>query len=251
MNRRAFAAGLGGSPARTSPSLRRIADQDMRLRLSASRLRSMLSLDAPDRFEITGGRAFYRPVGTVSLGEAVDMVCSAIAYARAKAASTLLANITALSGFAPPNTGERYILIEKWAAAAGTRVRLAVVASADMIHPHKLGATVAGTRGLLANIFVSEAEALAWLDSSMIQDVAMTRRLDGPGWFALSGRATVWITRSHGVACDACGRTIPANWSQYEVAMKNGGEIRLDRTCLQRQMQELDASPEVPPLMSQ
>jgi len=92
---------------------------------------------------------------------------------------------------------------------------------------------------------------LAWLDSGKSQNGAMTRRLDGPGWFAVSGRATVWITRSHGVACDACGRTIPANWSQYEVAMKNGGEIRLDRTCLQRQMQELDASPEVPPLMSQ
>jgi hypothetical protein len=103
-------------------------------------------------------------VGTVSLEEAVDMVSAAIGYAREKGASELLANISALTGFAPPETSERYFLIEKWAAAAGGRVRLVVVARAEVIDPHKFGVTVAANRGLIGNIFVTEAEALAWLD---------------------------------------------------------------------------------------
>jgi len=205
----------------------------------------VLSLGAPDHFEIIEGRAFYRPVGTVLLGEAVDMVSNAIVYARMKGASTLLVNVSALSGLALPNMIERYFLIEKWAAAASRRVRVGVVAPAEMIHPKKFGVAVAANRGLVADIFVSEAEAQVWLDSSSGsgQDAAMAGHHDRPGWHALlfaEGLAALWITRSHGAACDACGRTIPVDWPQYELVMKSGREIRFDRTCLQRHMQELD-----------
>ena len=200
-------------------------------------------MGAADHFEITEGRAFYRPVGTVSLRETVDMVADAIVCARKKAASTLLVNVSALSGFAPPNIVERYVLVEKWAAAASGRVQLAVVAPAEMIHPKKFGVVVAASRGLVADIFVSEAEARAWLDrgSGGGQDATMAGGHDRSGWHALlspEGVVTVWITRSHGEACDACGRTIPVEQSQYALVMKNGHEIRLDRTCLQRQIQQ-------------
>ena len=121
-------------------------------------------MDAPDGFEMTGRRAFYRPVGTVSLGEAVDMVAGAIAYAREKGACEVLANVSALAGFAAPTTLQRYHLVRKWVATAGGSVRLAVVACAEMIDPSKFGVTVAVNRGLTADIFVTEAEALAWLD---------------------------------------------------------------------------------------
>jgi|SRR5215475_11272469 len=121
-------------------------------------------MDAPDRFEMRGRRAFYRPVGTVSLGEAEDMVSLAIAHACAQGASELLANLSAMVGFGPPTTVERYRLVTKWVATAGGRLRLAVVARAEMIDPHKFGVTVATNRGLMAEIFTTEAEALAWLD---------------------------------------------------------------------------------------
>jgi hypothetical protein len=121
-------------------------------------------MDVPDRFEITGSRAFYRPVGAVSLAKAVDLVSTALAYTREQGASELLANITGLSGFASPSLADRYLLVEKWAAKAAGKVRLAVVAQAEMIDPQKFGVTAAANRGFVTNIFTTEAEALAWLD---------------------------------------------------------------------------------------
>ena len=121
-------------------------------------------MDAPDHFEITGKRACYRPGGTVSLDEAVDLVSTAIAYTRERGAEELLANISGLIGFAPPSVGNRYFLIGKWAATAGGTVRVAVVARAEIIHPQKFGVAAAVSLGLAGNIFETEAEALAWLD---------------------------------------------------------------------------------------
>ena len=114
--------------------------------------------------DVTESRASYRPIGTVSLATAVDMVSEAIVYARGNA-SRLMVNVSALRGFAPPTIDERYGLAERWAAAANGRLRLAVVATAKMIHPQKVGITFAATHGLVSGVFVSEAEAIAWLDS--------------------------------------------------------------------------------------
>jgi hypothetical protein len=49
----------------------------------------------------------------------------------------------------------------------------------------------------------------------------------------------IWITLSQGAACDACGKTIPVRDSQYEVVMQNGREVRLDRDCFRRRIDEL------------
>jgi hypothetical protein len=38
-----------------------------------------------------------------------------------------------------------------------------MVARAEMIHPQKFGVLVATNRGLVSNIFTTEAEARAWL----------------------------------------------------------------------------------------
>ena len=123
-------------------------------------------MDAPDRFEMTGHRAFYRPVGTVSLRDVVDMVSLAIAHACAKGASEMLVNLSAVAGFAPPTTIERYRFVTKWVATAGGRLQLAVVVRPKMIDRHKFGVTVATNRGLMADVFTTEAEALAWLDGT-------------------------------------------------------------------------------------
>jgi hypothetical protein len=48
----------------------------------------------------------------------------------------------------------------------------------------------------------------------------------------------VWITRGQGAICDGCGKTIPHDEAQYEV-ITNGREMRLDRECFRRRMEEL------------
>lgn len=126
-------------------------------------------MNTPDTFELVGGRGFYRPVGSVTLKEAIDLVSAAIAYAREQEISDLLVNISALTGFAPPSLAERYFLVEQWAFAAGGKVRLAMVARTELIDPEKIGVLIALNRGLATNIFVTEDEALDWLDHASDQ----------------------------------------------------------------------------------
>jgi len=54
----------------------------------------------------------------------------------------------------------------------------------------------------------------------------------------LAPSVMIWITRSHGEACDACGQTIPVDQTQFEI-VTNGREMRLDRDCFRRRMDEL------------
>ncbi len=93
------------------------------------------------------------------------MVTAAIAYARAQGVRELMTNATSLTGFESPSIAQRFIFVEKWASAAGGVVRLAMVVRPEMIDPEKFGVTVGANRGLIGDVFVSEAEAVAWLDS--------------------------------------------------------------------------------------
>jgi hypothetical protein len=111
------------------------------------------------------GRAFYRPTGTVSFDAAVELVAGAIAAARGLQVAELLVDITALFGFASPNTFQRFLAVVNWADTAEGRLRLAMVAHADLIDPEKFGVTVGLNRNLVNNIFPLESEALAWLDA--------------------------------------------------------------------------------------
>lgn len=129
-------------------------------------------MDTPDNFELVAGRGVYRPVGSVTLKETIDLVSAAIAYSREQGIDNLMVNITALTGFAPPSLAERYFLIEQWAAVAGGKVRLAMVARAELIDPDKIGVLAAANRGLVGNIFVTENEALNWLDNTYSQNVS-------------------------------------------------------------------------------
>src|SRR5215510_3574864 len=99
-------------------------------------------MDQLTTFEMTGTRAFFRPVGCVSLEHAVNMVTQAIRLANAREAHDLLVNVHALSGFDSPSLSERFSMASEWAAAANSRLRLAMVAPAQLIDPHKFGVTV-------------------------------------------------------------------------------------------------------------
>ncbi len=118
-----------------------------------------------EAFEVRGDYALFRPTGQCTLKQAVDWVTSAIAFAREQRIRKLLAVTSDLSGFQPPSVGERYFFIQEWAQAARGFVRVAIVARPEMIDREKFGVTVAANVGLISDIFVSEQEALAWLQS--------------------------------------------------------------------------------------
>jgi hypothetical protein len=103
----------------------------------------------------------------MSLNETVDKVDAALAFARQLNLRKILVNVTAVHGFDPPTSSERYRFCQKWANTAGAALHLAMVARSEMIDPDKFGVTVFRNRGAVGDVFVSEAEAAAWLDSGM------------------------------------------------------------------------------------
>ena len=122
-------------------------------------------MDELDGLVLEAGCALYRPVGSCSFTKAVALVRAAIAAARAKQAKNLLVDTTALTGFPSPDVFLRFLAAVEWAKEARGSLRLAMVARAEMIDPEKFGVTVAANRGLVSNIFTTEAEARAWLDA--------------------------------------------------------------------------------------
>ena len=122
-------------------------------------------MNEPAGFMMEGDRAVYRPAGIVQFDDVVAWVRAAIALACAKDAEDLLVDTTALAGFASPDVFQRFLAATEWAEQKVGRLRLAMIAQAEMIDPHKFGVTVAANRGLVSNIFTTEAEARAWLDA--------------------------------------------------------------------------------------
>jgi hypothetical protein len=120
-------------------------------------------MSKPEHFEILKERAVFRPTGQVSIGQAVDLVSTAIGFARSLNIPTLLVDITKLTGFEPPDLALRYFIIHEWARAAGRSVRVAVVARPEMIDHQKFGTTVADNVGFFADAFTTEEDALIWL----------------------------------------------------------------------------------------
>ena len=120
---------------------------------------------SPDHFEVVDGRGYFRPIGSMSLEAAAELVTVALAHARAHGIKELLVNATGLTGFPPPSLSERYFIVENWARVARGAVRVAMVLRPEYIDPHKFGVTVAFNRRLVADVFEVEGPALAWLGS--------------------------------------------------------------------------------------
>jgi len=120
-------------------------------------------MDKPVGFELIDGYARFAPVQETSLHDAINLVSSAITYAREQAIKKLFVDVTGLTGFSPPTTLERFTLAGEFARAAQSAVKVVLLAKPEMIDPNRFGRTVAANRGLDTNIFSTEAEALAWL----------------------------------------------------------------------------------------
>ncbi len=123
-------------------------------------------MSAPEHFEIMENHAVFRPIGQVSLQQAVEMVTAAIGFARARDIRKLLVITSDLTGFEPPTITTRYYFVKEWAEASRGAVRVALVAQPEMIDPRKFGVTVAANSGLIGDVFASEEEALAWLQNA-------------------------------------------------------------------------------------
>jgi hypothetical protein len=109
------------------------------------------------------GYACYRPVGKVSLQEALHLMTKAIAYAREKNVKRLLVNCTLLTGWDLPSTWDRFNMAEQFAQEARASLIAVMVTTDERIDPRRFGVTVARNRGLFSNVFTTEAEAIAWL----------------------------------------------------------------------------------------
>jgi hypothetical protein len=120
-------------------------------------------LDETTQFDMRGDIAIFRPVGHVSLEQAIDLVKGAIASARTLGVTKLLVVATHLEGFESPGVGARHYMSREWAGASAGMIRIAFVPKAEMIDPEKFGVMVARNFGASADVFRSEAVALAWL----------------------------------------------------------------------------------------
>lgn len=120
---------------------------------------------SPDHFEVVEGRGYFRPVGSMSLEAAAELVTVALAYARAQGIKELLVNATGVTGFPSPTLSERYFIVDNWARVVRGAVRVAMVLRPEYIDPQKFGVTVAFNRRFIADVFELEEPALAWLGS--------------------------------------------------------------------------------------
>jgi len=119
--------------------------------------------DDLDNFVMEEGSGVYRPAGSVSFEQAVCLVRAAISAARTNQVRSLLVDTRALTGFASPDTFERFLAAVEWAKEAQSGMYLAMVARAEMIDPQKFGVLVALNRGMISNIFTTEVDARSWL----------------------------------------------------------------------------------------
>lgn len=120
-------------------------------------------LPPPEHFQFAAGYACYRPVGQVSLDQTAELISAAILFARHRQVSRLLIDATQLTGVSAPTTAERFSIAQQFARDALGAVKVAVVVKPELIDPGKFGVMVARNRGLAADTFTSEAEALDWL----------------------------------------------------------------------------------------
>jgi hypothetical protein len=118
-----------------------------------------------NNFEIIGKRAFFRPGCRCSFEQAVDLVADAMRQARELGAQSILINTLGISGLAPPSIFARHALAVKWAENAGPNLHVALVARPELIDPQKIGVIMAQNRGVSGDVFSTEAQALAWLDT--------------------------------------------------------------------------------------
>ena len=127
------------------------------------------SANVTGKIVVTGDCAYYRPAGKVTLEQGAELVDQAIAFARDRRIPKLLINCTELVGFPSPTLPQRYFMVRGWAKTAQGLVQVVMVIRPEMIDPEKFGMTVARNAGMMADVYTTELEALAWLQNGREQ----------------------------------------------------------------------------------
>lgn len=122
------------------------------------------AMNLPEHLEVLADRAEFRPVGELSFPQMISRIKAAIEFAHAHQLRRLLVDVTGITGLKPPNVIERYEMIQECSAAAGGRVKVALVADPAFIDHKLFGVMVASNSGLIGNVFVNEADAVDWLN---------------------------------------------------------------------------------------
>ncbi len=120
-------------------------------------------MDMPADLQIADGYAVFRPIRELTVASAMVVVSEVIQYCCEHGIKRLLIDGTQVTGLQPPTTTQRYEVNTTWARVSAGAVKLAFVLRPELIDPQKFGMTVARNRGMQADVFVSESEALAWL----------------------------------------------------------------------------------------
>ncbi len=113
--------------------------------------------------DLFDGIGRFAPSGEYSLVDAVDLVSNAIAHCRDRGVDRLLVDVTGITGIPIPTLVERFLMVEDWAHESSGKVIVAMVTTAEYIHPQKFGVRVAERFGLVCDVYTSTPDALSWL----------------------------------------------------------------------------------------
>jgi hypothetical protein len=118
----------------------------------------------PEYFERVGQRAFYRPQGAANFTTALEICMAAIRYARDEKLADMLINVLGITGIEAVTPFMRYELATQMAQNAGA-LRIALVVPEALMDPRKFAMLIVQNRGVNADAFTREADALKWLDA--------------------------------------------------------------------------------------
>lgn len=121
-------------------------------------------LTPPPFVERVGARAFYRPAITAGFHDALRLCVAAVQWAREQGCTDMLVNVQGISGMESITAFMKYEVAVSWAQAAGS-MRVALVVPESLMDPQKFALLMAHNRGVNGDAFVTEAEALRWLDA--------------------------------------------------------------------------------------
>jgi hypothetical protein len=95
---------------------------------------------------------------------ALELCMAAIRHARDENLSDIVVNIHGISGIDTVTTFMRYELAVQLAQNAGN-LRVALVVPETLMDPQKFAMLMAQNRGVNADVFTRETDALEWLDA--------------------------------------------------------------------------------------
>ena len=121
------------------------------------------TLPIRENIDVLPDKICFRPVGKISLPDAISLITRAIKFTRERKTPKLLVNALGLTGYAKPTLADRYFAGREWAATAEGTVAAVLVIPVEMIDPEKFGVLVARNAGMTAEVFSTEDEAQKWL----------------------------------------------------------------------------------------